>query len=141
MMFMVPNPTKYCYRAIATFIKHITNMPPTAALQKHKPPLLLQTSDLTPDVMVSSPMALSSVAENNPLPIAPPSAPTRPTRFSRMTSSFRRGSSFFSRSSKGTLGVSHAEDEHAAADVDVLAGDPVVYDGGWVRALLPSSSP
>ena len=35
--------------------------------------------------------------------------------------------------------MGHTEDEHAAADVDVLAGDPVVYNEGWVRVLLPSS--
>ncbi|KAN0137886.1 Alpha/Beta hydrolase fold, partial [Lactarius tabidus] len=128
MMFIATNPAKYCYRAITTFIKHVTNMPPTAALQKHKPPLMLQTSDLTPGETVLSPMGLSPVAEDGPPTSAPPSAPTRPTRFSRMTS-FRRGSSLFSRQSKG-MSTDHAED-------DALAGDPVVYDGGWAKAGFP----
>jgi hypothetical protein len=88
MTFIATNPAKYCYRAIATFIKHLTNMPPTTALQKHKPRLLLQTSDLTPGETVLSPAALSPVAEDGPPTSAPPSAPTKPTRFSRMTSSF-----------------------------------------------------
>ncbi|KAN0141559.1 alpha/beta-hydrolase [Lactarius tabidus] len=131
MMFIATNPAKYCYRAIATFIKHVTDMPPTSALQKHKPPpLLLQTSDLTPGETVLSPAALSPVAEDDPPTSAPPSATTRPTRFSRMTS-FRQGSSLFSRPSKRTS-VGH-EDEHT----DLLAGDPVIYHGGWTKAEPP----
>ncbi|KAH8985536.1 alpha beta-hydrolase [Lactarius akahatsu] len=122
LMFIATTPAVYCYRAIATFFKHITNMPPTAALQKRKPPLL-QTSDLTPEI-VTSPVALSSqVAEVKRPTVAQPSAPTRPTRISRMTTSFRR-SSLFSRSERGTSG---------AEDTDVLAGDPVVYHGGWAK--------
>ena len=129
MMFIATNPAKYCYRAITTFIKHVTNMPPTAALQKHKPPILLQTSDFTPGETVSSPTAISPAAEDVPPTSLQPSTPTRPKRFSRMTTSFRRGTSFFSKGNS----VSHAEDEHA----DVLAGDPVVYHGGWVSAPTP----
>ncbi|KAH9020634.1 alpha beta-hydrolase [Lactarius pseudohatsudake] len=122
LMFIATTPAVYCYRAIATFFKHVTNMPPTAALQKRKPPLL-QTSDITPEI-VTSPVALSSpVAEVKQPTVAQPSAPTRPTRFSRMTTSFRR-SSLFSKSERGTSG---------AEDADVLAGDPVVYHGGWAK--------
>ena len=131
LMFIATTPAKYCYRAIATFIKHVTNMPPTTATQKHKP--------LTPGEAVTSPVALPQVAEDGPPTVAPPSAPTRPTRFSRMTSSFRRGSSLFSRSSSETSGVVHTG-EHTE-DADVLAGDPVVYHGGWVSTLHLSSSP
>jgi hypothetical protein len=80
MMFIATNPA--CYRA-------------TIALQKYKPPLLLQTSDLTAGETVLSPVALLPAAEDDPPRSAPPSAPTKPTRFSRMTS-FRRGSSLFS---------------------------------------------
>ncbi|KAI9452278.1 Alpha/Beta hydrolase protein [Lactarius psammicola] len=130
LMFIACTPATYCYRAITTFIKHVTNMPPTAALQKYKPPLL-RTSDLTSGEIVTSPVALSSpIAEDERPTVAQPSAPTRPTRFSRMTSSLRRGSSLFSKPSKGTSGVGHAEDGCAA---DVLAGDPVVYHGGWAK--------
>ncbi|KAH8984792.1 alpha beta-hydrolase [Lactarius hatsudake] len=122
LMFIATTPAVYCYRAIATFFKHITNMPPTAALQKRKPPLL-QTSDLTPEI-VTPPVALSSpVAEVKQPTVAQPSAPTRPTRFSRMTTSFRRGS-LFPRPERRTSG---------AEDADALAGDPVVYHGGWAK--------
>jgi hypothetical protein len=141
MMFIATTPAKYCYRAIATFIKHVTNMPPTAALQKHKPPPP-QTSDLTPGETVATPVALSPVEEDErPTAAAQPSSPTRPTRFSRVTSSLRRGSSLFSRFSRGTSGVSHVEDECAAGHADVLAGDPVVYHGGWVSCLAPLLPP
>ncbi|KAN0137895.1 hypothetical protein V8E53_004379 [Lactarius tabidus] len=115
MTFIATNPAKYCYRAIATFIKHLTNMPPTTALQKHKPRLLLQTSDLTPGETVLSPAALSPVAEDGPPTSAPPSAPTKPTRFSRMTTS-----------------VGH-EDEYT----DLLAGDPIIYHGRWAKEEFP----
>ncbi|KAH9055377.1 Alpha/Beta hydrolase protein [Lactarius vividus] len=121
LMFIATTPAVYCYRAIATFFKHVTNMPPTAALQKRKPPLL-QTSDLIPEIVIS-PVGLSSpVAEVKQPTVAQSSAPTRPKRFSRMTTSLR--SSLFSRSEKGTSG---------AEDADVLAGDPVVYHGGWAK--------
>ncbi|KAH8984794.1 Alpha/Beta hydrolase protein [Lactarius hatsudake] len=126
LMFIATTPAVYCYRAIATFIKHITNMPPTAALQKRKlPPLWM--SDLTLGETVTSPVALSSPAAEveQPTP-AQPSATTRPKRLSRMTTSFRR-SSLFSKSERSTSGEVHAE------DVDVLAGDPVVYHGGWAK--------
>jgi len=73
---MFNNSAKYCYRAIATFFKHVTDMPPSAELQKHKPLLLLQTSDLTPGETVPSPVA-QSAEDNSP----PPSAPIRATRF------------------------------------------------------------
>ncbi|KAH9165053.1 Alpha/Beta hydrolase protein [Lactarius sanguifluus] len=122
LMFIATTPAVYCYRAIATFFKHVTNMSPTAALQKRKPPLL-QTSDLTPEI-VTEPVALPSpVAEVKQPTVAQPSAPTRPTRFSRMTTSFRR-SSRFPRPERGTSG---------AEDADALAGDPVVYHGGWAK--------
>ncbi|KAH9055379.1 hypothetical protein EDB87DRAFT_1333457 [Lactarius vividus] len=125
LMFIASTPAVYCYRAIATFIKHVTNMPPTAALQKYKPPLL-QTLDLTPGEIVTSPVALSSPAAEAEQPaLAQPNATTRPKRFSRMTTSFRR-SSLFSKSEKGSSG---------ADDADVLAGDPVVYHGGWAKEL------
>ncbi|KAH8985537.1 Alpha/Beta hydrolase protein [Lactarius akahatsu] len=123
LMFIASTPAVYCYRAIATFIKHVTNMPPTAALQKRKPPLL-QKLDLTPGEIVTSPVALSSpVAEAEEPTVVQPSATTRPKRFSRMTTSFRR-SSLFPRAERGTSG---------AEDADALAGDPVVYHGGWAK--------
>lgn len=137
MMFIASTPAKYCYRAIATFIKHVTNMPPTTALQKHKPPPLRTTSDLTPAETVASPVALTPAVTEDERPSDAP-APTRPTRLSRMTSSFRRGSSLFSKSSRGTSGVGHADDEE---DADVLAGDPVVYHGGWAKAKAEFESP
>ncbi|KAH8985534.1 Alpha/Beta hydrolase protein [Lactarius akahatsu] len=126
LMFIASTPAIYCYRAIATFIKHVTNMPPTAALQKRKlPPLWM--SDLTLGETVTSPVALSSPAAEVEQPIlAQPSATTRPKRLSRMTTSFRR-SSLFSKSERSTSGEVHAE------DIDVLAGDPVVYHGGWAK--------
>ncbi|KAH9165055.1 Alpha/Beta hydrolase protein [Lactarius sanguifluus] len=126
LMFIATTPAVYCYRAIATFIKHVTNMPPTTALQKRKPPPL-QTLDLTFGEIVTSPVALSSpVAEVEQPTLAQPSATTRPKRLSRMATSFRR-SSLFSKSESSTSGVDHAE------DVDVLAGDPVVYHSGWAK--------
>lgn len=129
MMFIATTPAKYCYRAIATFIKHITNMPPTAALQKHKAPPLLRTLDLAPGEIVASPMALSPVEEDErPTAAAQPTSAPRQTRFSRMTSSFRRGSTLFLRGNSSA----DAENEQAAEHGDVLAGDPVVYHGGWV---------
>ncbi|KAI9441920.1 alpha beta-hydrolase [Lactarius indigo] len=133
MMFIASTPAVYCYRAIATFIKHVTNMPPTAALQKRKlpPPWM---SDLAPEEMVTSPVKLSSpVPEVEQPTIAQPSVPIRPTRLSRMTTSFRR-SSLFSRSDRSTSGEVHTEDP------DVLAGDPVVYHGGWAKENDSSSN-
>ncbi|KAH9066003.1 Alpha/Beta hydrolase protein [Lactarius deliciosus] len=126
LMFIASTPAIYCYRAIATFIKHVTNMPPTAALQKRKlPPLWM--SDLTLGETVTSPVALSSPVEEVEQPIlSQPSATTRPKRLSRMTTSFRR-SSLFSKSERSTSGEVRPE------DVDVLAGDPVVYHGGWAK--------
>jgi hypothetical protein len=112
----------------------ITNMPPTAALKKHKsPPLLLQTPDLTPGETVLSPVALLPAAEDDPLTSAPPSVPTNPTHFLHMTP-FRRGSSLFLQPSKRTS-VGH-EDEH----MDLLARDPGIYHGGWVSILHSSST-
>ena len=72
-----------------------TNIPPTTAFQKHKPPppLLLQTLDLGEAVPL--PTALSSVTEDDPPTSTPSSTPTKPTCFSRMMWSFRRGSSLF----------------------------------------------
>ncbi|KAH9020633.1 Alpha/Beta hydrolase protein [Lactarius pseudohatsudake] len=123
LMFIATTPAVYCYRAIATFIKHVTNMPPTTALQKRKPPLL-QTLDLTLGEIVAEPVALSSpVAEVEQPTVVQPSATTRPKRFSRMTTPFRR-SSPFPRPERGTSG---------AEDADALAGDPVVYHGGWAK--------
>jgi hypothetical protein len=37
ILFIATIPEKYCYRTIATFIKHAMNMPPIAALQRHNP--------------------------------------------------------------------------------------------------------
>ncbi|KAF8258131.1 Alpha/Beta hydrolase protein [Lactarius quietus] len=131
MMFMATNPAKYCYRSIATFIKHVTNMPPTAKLQKHKP---LQTSDLTGET-VSSPIASSPPAENDPPTTAPPSTPTKPKGFSRMTSSFRRGSSLFSKSSRALL----AKPESPGHDSSRTMIRERISTHGIVRPLEPES--
>ncbi len=118
LMFIATTPAKYCYRAIATFFKHVTNMPPTASLQKHRP-----LTELTSSEMVASPVSASPPPIEAEPTIQSSSTQTRPTtRFSRMTSSFRRGSSFFLRTIK--------EDTD-----DLLAGDPIVYHGNWVRTI------
>jgi len=126
LTFGVSTPANYCYRAIATFIKHITNMPPTAALQRHKGPPAGSPSNIILEEIVASPVASSPLDEDRPA--APSQAKgrssSRPKGFSRIASSFRRGSS--------KLQSSHVEDESAFEDI--LAGDPIVYHGSWAKS-------
>ena len=131
-MFSATTPAKYCYRAVATFIKHVTNMPPTVTLQRHKgPPALSPSNIILEEEVVASPIASSPIDEDRPgfsLPAKGRSS-SRPKGFSRITSSFRRGSSKSRRS--------RVEDENAFEDI--LAGDPIVYHGTWVSCQGPSS--
>lgn len=132
LAFIATTPAKYCYRAIATFIKHVTNMPPTASLQRHRVPPALRPSGIAPEETVISLTASSPLNEERP---AAPShakerSPSRPKGFARVTSSFQGGSSLFSKSSRPNFG--NTEDDDAIEDI--LAGDPIVYHGGWVSA-------
>lgn len=132
LAFIASTPAKYCYRAIATFIKHVTNMPPTAALQRHrKPPVPLRPSSITPET-VASPIA--SLPLGGDRPEAPLQGGDRSPPLSKgFASSFRRGSSFFSKSPRSHSDFGNTENKDAI-DEDVLAGDPIVYYGGWVSA-------
>jgi hypothetical protein len=132
LAFIATTPAKYCYRAIATFIKHVTNMPPTASLQRHGAPPVLLSLGIAPEETVTSPIASSPIGEDR---LAASSqveqrSPSRPKGFSRVTSSFRRGTSLFSKSSRGHSDFDNAENESATEDI--LAGDPIVYHDGWV---------
>ncbi|KAI0253635.1 hypothetical protein BJV78DRAFT_1190869 [Lactifluus subvellereus] len=134
LTFMSTTPAKYCYRAIATFIKHVTNMPPTEKLRRQKEPLALRTSNIISPEAVTSPFALSPQGENRPatpLRVGEPS-PSRRKGFSRVTSSFRRGSSLFSKASRSHSDFIPTEDECAMEDI--LAGDPIVYHRGWAKS-------
>ena len=133
LAFIATTPAKYCYRAIATFIKHVTNMPPTASLQRLYEPPVLQPSIISPEETVMSPIASSPLGGDSPAASSQAKERTllRPKGFSRVTSSFRRGSSLFSKSSRH-FEVNTPEDEGAVEDI--LAGDPVVYDERWVSA-------
>lgn len=138
LAFIATTPAKYCYRAIATFIKHVTNMPPTASLQRHSEPQVLQPSNITSEETVMSPIALSPLGGDWPASSsqAKERTPSRPKGFSRVTSSFRRGSSLFSKSSRGHSENNTPESEDATEVI--LAGDPTVYDGGWVSSSVQS---
>ena len=136
LTFMATTPAKYCYRAIATFIKHVTNMPPTEKLQRQKEPPTLRTSNIISPEAVASPLALSPQGEDRPatpLQTGEPS-PSRRKDFSRVTSSFREGRPLFSKASRGHSDSMLTEDECALEDV--LAGDPIVYHGGWVSVYV-----
>ena len=124
LAFIATTPAKYCYRAVATFIKHVTNMPPTASLHRHKEPQALRVSGIAPEETVLSPITRS--------PRDRPAAPSQANRSSRVSSSFRRGTSLFSKSSKSHS--DHGNTEGEGAIEDILAGDPIVYHGGWVSA-------
>ena len=136
LAFIATTPAKYCYRAIATFIKHVTNMPPAASLQRHYELPALQLSISTPEEIVMSPIASLPLGGDGPAASsrAKERSPSRPKGFSRVTSSFRRGSSLFSKSPRSHSELNTPEDEGAIEDI--LAGDPVVYDGGWVSASV-----
>lgn len=138
LAFIATTPAKYCYRAIATFIKHVTNLPPTASLQQHYEPPALQPSIITLGETVMSPIASSPLGGDRPAASSQAKERTlsRPKGFSRVTSSFRRGSSLFSKSSRSHSEVNTPEDEGAIEDT--LAGDPVVYDGRWVSSSVQS---
>ncbi|KAI9460341.1 hypothetical protein F5148DRAFT_1150733 [Russula earlei] len=131
LAFGATTPAKYCYRAITTFIKHVTNMPPTAELQRQKRPPAFRQSDTILEEAVASPIAPS------PLGLDRPGAPSqtkerslsRPKGLSRITSYFRGGSHLFSKSPRS---LSDVEDEDALEDI--LAGDPMVYYGGWAKS-------
>ncbi|KAI0301668.1 hypothetical protein B0F90DRAFT_287335 [Multifurca ochricompacta] len=134
LMFIATTPAKYCYRAIATFMKHVTNMPPTIALQKCKTPPALPASGGTPDgkvaPLVSPPpqgeneVATGSQASANLNGRSPSSS--KPKRFSHL-------SSVFSKSSRSGSDLGHTEDGHLVEEY-VLAGDPIVYHGGWAKS-------
>jgi hypothetical protein len=136
LAFIATTPAKYCYRAIATFIKHVTNMPPTASLQRRYEPPAPRPSIIAHEETVVSPIASSPLGGD--LPAASSQAkersPSRLKGFSRVTSSFRRGSPLFSKSSKNHFEFNAPEDEGAIEDT--LAGDPVAYDGGWVSSSV-----
>ena len=136
LAFIATTPAKYCYRAIATFIKHVTNMPPTASLQRHHKPPAPRPSIIAPEEMVMSPTASSPLGGDVPAASsqAKERSPSRLKGFSRVTSSFRRRSSLFSKSSRSHSEFNTPEDEGAIEDI--LAGDPVVYDGGWVSVSV-----
>jgi hypothetical protein len=137
LVFMTTTPAKYCYRAIATFIRHVTNMPPTAKLQRHKQP---RASTITPEEAVTSPnvssppggygLAASLQAKER--------SPWRSKCISRLTSPFRRTDS--SKSLKTHSDFSNARNDDAIEDI-LLAGDPTVYHGGWVSQICRHHPP
>jgi hypothetical protein len=140
LVFMTTTPAKYCYRAIATFIKHVTNMPPTAKFQQHNQPLVstITSEEAATSLNVSSPQGGDDVA-------ASLQAKERPHwRFksiSRILSPLRRKHS--SRSLKGHSDFDNARDDDANDDI-LLAGDPIVYHGRWVSQICghhPALSP
>ncbi|KAI0260170.1 hypothetical protein BC834DRAFT_561739 [Gloeopeniophorella convolvens] len=138
LMFSATTPAKYCYRAIATFIKHVTGLPPTAALQKRKRPSIQVLNIVAADT-VTSPTVLSPVGEDEGPP-APPQAEERPplksSAFSQVTSTLRRGTSLFSKSARSDSDVAGPRfgGTEPHADEDVLAGDPIVYHDGWANS-------
>ncbi|KAI0301666.1 hypothetical protein B0F90DRAFT_287161 [Multifurca ochricompacta] len=137
LMFGATTPAKYCYRAIATFMKHVTNMPPTIALQKCKTPPA-RTSTVLSEEMVIYPVSdvpsppLGSQAPAN-LHERSPSSP-RPKSLSRISRSFRQRISLFSESSQANSDFSRAQDGLTTEEDTLLAGDPIVYHGGWVKS-------
>jgi hypothetical protein len=112
LAFTATTPAKYCYRAIATFIKHVTNMPPTASLQQHEQPRASTITETVISPDVSSPLgddgptAPSQVKECSPL---------RSESLSRKTRRFRQ--------------------RNDASEDILFAGDPIVYHGGWASQV------
>ena len=104
-------------------------MPPTASLQRHKEPRALRLSGIAPEETVLSPITPSPIGGDRlvaPLQ-AKQRSPSQPNSSSHVPSSFRRGTSLFSKSSR-----SHSDPIEDGAIEDILAGDPIVYNGGWV---------
>jgi hypothetical protein len=142
LVFMATTPAKYCYRAIATFIKHVTNMPPTAALQQYKQP---RASIVTPKETVTSPNVPSPLGGDGPAASsqAKERMPLR-SKSPRVTTPFRRKNSHhFPKPPKSHSDIGNADDNDANEDI-LLAGDPIVYHRGWVSQVChhhPALSP
>jgi hypothetical protein len=137
LAFMGTTPAKFCYRAIATFIKHVTNMPTASKLQRHEEFQVQPSSDIASQEAVSSPSGLSPQSESRPAaPLRAEERSSSRVKYSlRAITSARRGRSYFSKVSNGHSNPGLANEGDVEGS-DVLAGDPKVYHNRWVSVNL-----
>jgi hypothetical protein len=137
---MGTTPAKFCYRAIATFIKHVTNMP---TVKRHENFQVQPSSNITSQEAVSSPSGLSLQGEGRPpAPLRAEERSSSRVKYSlRAITSARKGRSYFSKGSNRYSNPRLVGDEGGVEGSDVFAGDPIVYHKRWVGVNVLCYSP
>jgi hypothetical protein len=135
---MGTTPAKFCYRAIATFIKHVTNMPTVSELKRHENVQEQPSSNIASQEAVSSPSGPSLQGEGrHAAPLRAEERSSSRVKYSlRAISSVRRGRSYFSKVSNRDSNPGVAGDEGDVEGSDVFAGNPIVYHKGWVSVNI-----